>query len=68
MATKNDTPIDKDKEVLMDVRGIIDGVIDSGSKEYNSALKQIAQLVSGEKDNVKRSQMNCGILHIKGQI
>jgi hypothetical protein len=53
MATKNGAPVvDKDKETLMEVRGIIDGIVESGSKEYSSALKQIARLVSGEKDSI----------------
>ena len=47
MATKSDTPIDKDKEVLMEVSGIIDGCIDSGSKEYKKALLEILEKVNG---------------------
>jgi len=62
MATKNDTPIDKDKEILMEVRGIIDGCIDSGSTDYKAALEQIVQLVSSEKDSIKRSHMNGGVI------
>lgn len=42
MATKNDMPvIDSDKETLMEVRGIIDGCIESGSTEYKKALQDI---------------------------
>lgn len=42
MATNNDSPVvDKDKEVLLDVRGIIDGCIESGSTDYKSALQEI---------------------------
>ena len=42
MATKNDKPVvDKDNDVLMEVRGIIDGCIESGSKDYEGALKEI---------------------------
>jgi hypothetical protein len=44
-ATNNDTPVNKDKEVLMEVRGIIDGVLDSGSTDYKAALKEITCLV-----------------------
>ena len=44
MATKNDTPIDKDKEVLMEVRGIIDGCIESGSTDYKTAVEQISDI------------------------
>jgi hypothetical protein len=63
MATKNDTPIvDSDKDIMMDVRGIIDGCIDSGSTDYSSALKEIAQLVSGETDKLTRSQCDAGII------
>ena len=47
MADKNDTPIDKDKEVLMEVRGIIDGVLDSGSTDYKTALVEILSKVNG---------------------
>ena len=47
MADNNDTPvIDKDKEVLMEVRGIIDGCIESGSKEYETALLEILDKVN----------------------
>ena len=53
MADKNDTPIDKDKEVLMEVRGIIDGLLDSGSKEYKKALEQIAAYTKGYNDMAK---------------
>ena len=59
MATKNDAPVvdkDKDKEILMEVRGIIDGCIESGSTDYKGALKQIAQLVSGEEDTTYRNE------------
>ena len=63
MATKNDTPIDKDKDVLMEVRGIIDGCLDSGSKEYKNALSQIARVIDGDTGIVKRSHMNGGLLH-----
>ena len=45
MATKNDTPIDKDKETLMEVRGIIDGCIESGSKDYKAAIMQVLETV-----------------------
>ena len=46
MATKNDTPIvDKGKEVLMEVRGIIDGCLDSGSKDYKAAIMQVLETV-----------------------
>ena len=66
MATKNDTPVvDKDKEMLMEVRGIIDGVIESGSKDYKTALEQIAAYTKGYNDmvsSIKRSQTNGGIL------
>ena len=46
MTDKNDTPIDKDKDTLMEVRGIIDGCIESGSKEYAKALQEIVDRVS----------------------
>jgi len=44
MATKSDTVevvIDNNKDTLMEVRGIIDGVLDSGSTDYKTALEQI---------------------------
>lgn len=70
MATKNDKPmIDKDKEVLMEVRGIIDGVLDSGSTDYVKALGQIEAYTKGYIDmsnKIKRSQWNAGVLHTKG--
>ena len=66
MATKNDTPVDKDKEVLMEVRGIIDGCLDSGSTDYKTALEQISDIstayLCGASDNIKRSQCNGGAL------
>lgn len=47
MATKNDAPvIDKDKEVLMEVRGIIDGLLDSGSTDYKAACEEILNKVN----------------------
>ena len=42
MATLNDDSkktVDVDKEMLMEVRGIIDGCIESGSKDYEKALR-----------------------------
>ena len=65
MADNNDTAeviVDTDKETLMEVRGIIDGCLDSGSKDYNGALQQIHSLVAGEKDSLVRSQCKGGIL------
>ena len=64
MATKSDAPVDTDKETLMEVRGIIDGCIDSGSKDYESALQGISNLVKdiATKDAVVRSQCKGGIL------
>ena len=61
MATKSDAPVvDKDKETLMEIRGIIDGCIESGSKEYKTALEQISDISTGHlcsvKDSIKRSQ------------
>lgn len=54
MATKNDTPIvDNDKDALMEVRGIIDGVIESGSKDYTTALEQISDISTAYLCNVK---------------
>ena len=48
MATDNDTPVvDNDKDVLMEVRGIIDGCIESGSTEYAKALQDILIKVQG---------------------
>ena len=47
MADKNDAPVvDKDKETLMEVRGIIDGVLDSGSKEYKASCEEILSKVN----------------------
>ncbi len=51
MATNNDSTevvSDTDKEKLMEIRGIIDGVIDSGSTDYNGALQQIHDLMAGK--------------------
>jgi len=46
MATKNDTPVvDEDKETLLEVRGIIDGVFDSGSTDYKTAVQAILDKV-----------------------
>ena len=46
MATKSDAPIvDIDKDTLMEVRGIIDGVLDSGSTDYGTALDSISGIV-----------------------
>ena len=50
MATKNDTPVDKDKETLMEVRGIIDGCIESGSTDYKEAVLQILDTVSSYQE------------------
>ena len=44
MADNNDTAevvVDTDKDILLDVRGIIDGVLESGCTDYKSALEQI---------------------------
>ena len=50
MATKNDTPVvNKDKELLMEVRGIIDGCIESGSTDYKSALEEIYTKVETDR-------------------
>ena len=46
MATKNDAPVDKDRDTLMEVRGIIDGVLESGSTDYKSALAEILNKVN----------------------
>ena len=66
MATKSDAPvIDKDKDTLMEVRGIIDGIVESGSKDYKTALNDIAATVNEylfPKDAVVRSQCKGGIL------
>ncbi len=45
MAEKNDAPIDTDKETLMEVRGIIDGCIESGSTDYKAAIMQVLETV-----------------------
>ena len=37
---------DIDKDTLMEVRGIIDGIVESGSKDYGSALNDIAATVN----------------------
>ena len=65
MATKSDTPVDKEKDTLMEVRGIIDGIVESGSKDYKTALTDIAATVNEHlfpKDAVVRSQCKGGIL------
>lgn len=49
MATLNDDSkktVDVDKEMLMEVRGIIDGCIESGSVDYKTALEEIAANVN----------------------
>lgn len=51
MATKNEGQVSKDKDTLMEVRGIIDGLLDSGSTNYTAALDDISQVISGEKDS-----------------
>ena len=51
MAEQNDTaqrkaPVDIHKEKLMEVRGIIDGCLDSGSTDYKAALVEILNNVN----------------------
>ena len=42
MAESKEVLRDKDKDALMEVRGIIDGCIESGSTKYRTALLEIA--------------------------
>ena len=51
MAESNEEVRDNDKDTLMEVRGIIDGVLDSGSDDYNSALELIATTVKDYNKN-----------------
>ena len=37
---------DTDKDIFMEVRGIIEGVLDSGSTDYKTALNDIAATVN----------------------
>ena len=46
MAESNKEARDNDKDTLMEVRGIIDGVLDSGSTDYKTALKEILDKVN----------------------
>ena len=68
MLETNDTPVlASDKDVLMEVRGIIDGCIDSGCKEYAEALKEIHCKIEahrGYADHVVvlKSDINGGIV------
>ena len=39
-------PVDIHKEKLMEVRGIIDGCLDSGSTDYEKALTEILNKVN----------------------
>ena len=53
MAKSNEEVRDNDKDTLMEVRGIIDGVLDSGSTDYKSALNDISDiLINGASDKV----------------
>ena len=49
MAESKEVLRDKDKDALMEVRGIIDGVIESGSKDYISALDNIADIIKNNE-------------------
>ena len=43
MITKDDTLIvDTNKTALLEIRGIIDGVLESGSTDYKGAMQEIA--------------------------
>ena len=45
MAESNEEVRDNDKDTLMEVRGIIDGVLESGSDDYKAALNNIAVII-----------------------
>ena len=44
---------DNDKDTLMDVRGIIDGLLDSGSTDYKSALEEISDISTAYLCSIK---------------
>ena len=52
MAKSTEEVRDIDKDTLMEVRGIIDGVLDSGSKDYKIALIDIAARTKGYLDKL----------------
>ena len=68
MATKSDAPVvDKDKDVLMEVRGIIDGCLDSGGKEYKKALQDVAVIVNEFYFPLKEVRDKSGVYYLRKQ-
>ena len=56
MAESNEEVRDNDKDTLMEVRGIIDGVIESGSTDYKSALEQISDISTAHLCSLKKGE------------